>query len=627
MKWLLKLIFGNKKYVFFFFIALMTLVAETAATRLELGALGIAADDLTRSPQEAVSIKKTIQPPFPSVKEIIDSPQSLIEWFKSKNDSKRDVIAEAKQFLGLDSLEKIALFVLIIASFKAITLFSANYTNQVISIRISKELRDRYFQHLQSLPLSFYQKFHIGSLSNRVVGDATTIAESLHSILTNYVQTPLMFLTGVGLCLILSAKLSLVVFIGIPLIIIPVVALTKKIKHFAKQMLKNQESFASVLIDFLAGIQTVKLFAMENYSLSKYKEQNDQLASYQEKSARYTQATRPIVHFIGSLTLAVTMLIGLHIFNMSLAEIISFAVVLHSLYEPLKKFAEENARIQRGVAAAERMFEVLNIVPNIQDKNGAINLPNLKDCIQFKDVHFTYPESPTQALRGVSFTIKKGKTTAIVGPSGAGKTTIAQLLPRLYEIDQGQILFDGESITNFKQKSLKENISFVPQKPFLFCDSVSDNISHGKDFSDEEIQIAAKKAHADEFIQNLPNKYKSILSEAGKNLSGGQQQRLAIARALVKKAPILVMDEATSSLDNVSEKRIQAAIEELHGTITQVIIAHRLSTIEHADEIIFLEQGKVLGQGPKDILLEECPEFKEMWEIMTLNKKGKDYEL
>ena len=219
-------------------------------------------------------------------------------------------------------------------------------------------------------------------------------------------------------------------------------------------------------------------------------------------------------------------------------------------------------------------------------------------------------------LKGVSFTVRKGETVAIVGPTGSGKSTIVQLLPRLYDVQKGEICIDGYPLNHYTQKSLRENIAFVPQKPFLFLDTVAENIAFGRPFSQEEVQEAARQAHADEFIQQLPQGYQTILLETGKNLSGGQQQRLAIARALIKKAPILILDEATSALDAMSENHIKRALAQLQGKMTQIIIAHRLSTIEHADKIIYLEKGEKIAEGTKDELLQICPSFKMMWEMM-----------
>jgi len=472
----------------------------------------------------------------------------------------------------------------------------------------------RYFEHLQTLPMSFFHQHSSGGLSSRVVGDAALVAEAVNACLVNYMQTPFTVISTLILCFLTSWKLSLIIFFGFPLIVLPIVFLAKRVKRISKQIQQNQERFASVLIDFLSGIQTVKVFAMEGFSMEKYREYNTRMANLERRSARYDLASRPIIHSIGMFFLATALVYGIYVLHMSASEVFFYCGLLYIFYEPIKKFAEENSHIQRGIAAAERMQEVLNLPPQIQDAPTAASLQSFNESIEFKDVWFRYGEQ--WVLKGLNLTIRKGESIAIVGPTGAGKSTIAQLLPRLYDPQQGEICIDGKPLAYFTQKSLRETIAFVPQKPFLFLDTIAKNIGFGRNFSMEQIESAAKKAHADEFIEKLTERYQTELMETGKNLSGGQQQRLAIARALVKGAPILVMDEATSSLDSVSESRIKSAIGELHGHVTQIIIAHRLSTIEDADRIVYIEDGEKVAEGTKDELLASCTGFKFMWETM-----------
>jgi len=512
------------------------------------------------------------------------------------------------------NLAYLALVLVFVAVFKAISLFIFRYFTQVVSIRVSRDLRLRYFAHIQSLPLSFYHEHDIGSLSSRVTGDAGVVANAINSMLINYIQMPFAVLTTLSACFLISWKLSMIIFLGFPLIVFPIIFIAKKIKYIAKQMQKNQENFASVLIDFLSGIMTVKVFAMENFSYKKYREQNDRMAKLQERSARYGTASRPILHTVSSLFFALVILSGLYVFHLGPAELLVFCGLLYVFYEPIKKFAEENNQIFQGIAAAERMYEVLDRTSDIKDAPDATDLKEFKSLIEFKNVSFRYKED--WVLRDLDFTVKKGEMVALVGPTGAGKSTIAQLIPRLYDIQKGDICIDGKSVKDYTQSSLREGISFVSQKPFLFLDSVQENISFGRDFSDKQVKEAARRAHAEEFICKLPGLYDFQLAESGKNLSGGQQQRLAIARALVKDAPILIMDEATSSLDAVSENKIKDAITELQGKVTQIIIAHRLSTIAHADKIIYLEHGRKVAEGTKDELLKICPNFKRMWDMM-----------
>lgn len=529
-------------------------------------------------------------------------------------------IHKLNQHLSIDdNVWNLVYFLIAVAFFKALTLFAHRYVTRLMAIRVSRNLRQRYFEHIQSLSMSFYQKHNSGSLSSRVVGDSAMIAEAINACLVNYIQTPFTVLSTLTLCFLTSWQLSLIIFFGFPLIVLPIVYLAKRVKRISKQIQMNQEKFASVLIDFLAGIQTVKAFAREEFSLKKYREHNEKMASLERKSARYDLSSRPIIHTIGMFFLATALIYGLYVLQMGVPEVLFYAGMLYIFYEPIKKFAEENSHIQRGIAASERMFEVMETSPQIQDLPGAIELNEFQEAIEFQNVWFKYHDE--WVLKGVDFKIRKGEMVAIVGPTGSGKSTIVQLIPRLYEAQQGKILIDGKPLHTFTQKSLRELISYVPQKSILFLDTVAANITFGKPYTDEQVKQAATKAHAAEFIERMPQKYHTELAEAGKNLSGGQQQRLAIARALVKQSPILIMDEATSSLDAVSEYRIKSAIQNLRGDMTQILIAHRLSTIEGADRIIYLEEGEKVAEGTKDQLLVSCPGFKKMWEMMSHSEK------
>lgn len=518
------------------------------------------------------------------------------------------------------SVKMLAVFIVIVALIKALTLFSHRFTTRLIAIRVSADLRQEYFQHIQALPMEFYQRHNSGSLSSRVVGDAAFVAEALNAVMVNYLQMPFTVISTLTVCFLTSWQLSLIIFLGFPLIVFPIVFLAKKVKKISKQIQKNQEVFASVLIDFLSGIQTVKVFAMEEFSRKKYLDQNQKMAHLEQKSAKYDLSSRPIVHTIGMFFLATALLYGLYVLQMNVSNVLVYCGLLYVFYEPIKKFAEENTHIQRGIAAAERMQEVLSIKPQIADCDGAIELTSLTGPIEFDNVWFKYDNS--WILKGVSFTINPGEMVALVGPTGSGKSTIVQLLPRLYEIQKGEIRINGLPLSEYTQRSLRESMAFVPQKPFLFLDTVEENISFGRNFSKEEIREAAVRAHADDFIQKLSHKYQTELSEAGKNLSGGQQQRLSIARALVKKAPILIMDEATSALDAMSENHIKTVLKQHRGQVTQLIIAHRLSLIENADKIIYLEDGVKLSEGTKDELLQNCPGFSKMWNMMYSEEQG-----
>ncbi len=632
MKTLLQAALRSRKHLSLLITTFITLLLLTIASQMEMCALGV----LSNNGSDFFALFSSTTNELGQSQESISLAEVQENWHKVDTDHKGVItkqeaanylaqhketnplmwiLNEAKtRFALANSINALVIVLVCVAIFKAIWLFASRYATQILAIRVSRDLRQQYFEHIQSLPMSFYQQHNIGGLSSRVVGDAGQIATSINSWLTNYLQTPFTIITCLMMCFYLSWQLSLVIFFGVPLIILPIVFLARRVKRVSRQLQSNQERFASVLIDFLAGIQTVKIFAMEAFSLRKYKEQNDRMAVLESKTAKYGLLTRPILHAITTLCLASVVLFGLYTLQMSVSQLIVFCGLLQLIYEPVKKFADENANIQRGIVAAERMFEVLNLRSSIEDRDGAIEMIGFNEKIEFDHVWFRYQGE--WVLRDVSFTVRKGETVAIVGPTGAGKSTIVQLLPRLYEVQQGEIRIDGKSIQSYKMKSLREQLAFVSQKPFLFYDTIGANIAFGRNFTKEEVEGAAKRAYADEFICRMPQKYDTLLAEAGQNLSGGQQQRLAIARALVKNAPVLILDEATSALDALSENRIKKAITSLHGQVTQIIIAHRLATIEHADRIIYLDRGQKIAEGSKEELLANCEPFRLMWQAL-----------
>lgn len=632
MNRLFRTAFRNKKLYFLLILCLLAMGAATITSYMEMLSLGIITKKapsifelfgpvengkLTSAPTLSLKAVESRWEQIASGNQEItpaDVTQYTAQWHR-EGTLDRFLAFLDDHFDLTDNLKNLAIMIIVVALLRAISLFCNRFTVRLLSNKISRDLRQAYFEHIQSLPMSFYHKHHTGALSSRVIGDAHIIGESINACLMNYLNTPFTVAASLIACFLTSWHLSIIIFFGFPLIVLPIIFISRRIKRIAKQMQANQETFAAVLIDFLAGIQTVKVFAMEDFSLKKYRDSNLRMAALSLKSARYEASSRPLVHTVAMFFLAFALLYGLYVLKLSLSEVFVYCGLLHIMYEPVKKFAEENNQIQRGLAATDRMLEVMSIQPQIIDNTNALELKGLETNIEFDDVWFRYGEE--WVLKGLSFKVNRGEIVAIVGKTGAGKSTIVQLLPRLYDVEKGEIRINGKPIHAYTQKSIRENIAFVPQKPFLFLDTVAENIAFGRPFSREDVIRAAKRAHADEFIQLLPKGYDTELKETGKNLSGGQQQRLAIARALVKDAPILVMDEATSSLDNISEQAIKVALEELRGQVTQIIIAHRLSTIDHADKIIFLDKGVKIAEGPKDVLLKECPQFRMMWEAAT----------
>ncbi len=639
MRLLLRTALQNRRHYILIVFTVISMFAMTISSQMEMLALGL----LTESSADFFSLfapkKEGILVPedrvtLQQVEARWDDIDSNHRGYISKKDAnaylarngQHNLLANAIYYLEqhLHLTNRFALLVIlliVIAVFKAFALFGSKYFTQLVSIRVSRDLRQSYFEHIQKLPMTFYHQHNIGALSSRAVVDASAVASAINTALIHYLQTPFMLISTALLCFYISPVLSGIIFIGLPVIIFPIVRVAQKIKKVSRSIQRNQEGFTSVLIDFLSGIQTIKLFSMQKFALEKYKSQNDQMARLEERTNRYNCLIRPILHTLGGLFLAAVMLYGVYVLQMSISSLIVFAGLLFQFYEPIKKFSEENYQIQRGVVAAERMFEVLHHPEEAaqKDKSQAlIEFDGQFNSLEFKDVWFRYDRD--WVLKGLSFSVTKGQMLAIVGPTGSGKSTIAQLIPRLFDIERGQILLNGRPLHEYTLESLRRYISFVAQRPFIFLSSIEENIAVGLDVTHEHVEQAAKQAHAAEFIEQLPLKYETLLSESGKNLSGGQQQRVTIARALVKDAPLLIMDEATASLDALSERRIKETMLEQQGKITQIIIAHRFSTIENADQILFLDQGEKVAQGTLKELQISCPAFARMWDLMRLSE-------
>src|SRR3990167_9149304 len=480
MKILLQAALRVRKHIYLFLLTFVTLVGLTIANQAEMLTLGV----LSNSGADFFALfsgkkGRTESITLDDVKEKWNSidqnhtgaitKEDVEDYINKKKDSNplHRLIHPIKKYFHVEkNLRAFIVLLLIVALIKAVFLFFSRYTTQILSFKISRDLREQFFEHIQLLPMSFYQKYNIGTLSSRVAGDSNQIATSINSFISNYLHAPFTIISTLLMCFYMSWQLSMVIFLGLPMIVLPVIFVTRKVKQVTRQLQKNQERFSSILIDFLAGIQTVKVFAMESFSFKKYKEQNDQMAKLESKTAKYDLLTRPILHTITTFCLATVIIVGLHILKMSIAELVVFAGLLHLFYEPVKKFAEENSNIQKGVVAAERLYEVLNLKPQMQDIEGAIPIPQFNEMIEFDRVWFRYEEK--WVLKNLSFRVKKGETVALIGSTGAGKSTIVQLIPRLYEIERGDIRIYGRSIKDFTQQSLREQIAFVPQKPFLF---------------------------------------------------------------------------------------------------------------------------------------------------------------
>lgn len=521
-----------------------------------------------------------------------------------------------KSIVGVksDSFYAISFLFLCVGLSKAIFMFTNRYLTKILAVRICRDLRNQSYAHMQTLSLRFFSKYDRGNLSTRVITDANQIALSFNAFVENYIHLPFTVLSTLGVCLMLSWQLTCVLLVLIPCVALPLKFITKKIRSISYKMQKKQESFASVIIDHLSGIFTVKSYQLEKYSINKYSEENAKMTAYDEKIQKYDMMSRPITHFMMTVMLVSILYIGIHILGLSFPDLVVYCGVVHMLYSPFKAFSDKNADVQKGVVSANRLFDIMKEEP--EERESKVDLAGFNQRISVEDLSFTYHDE--MVLRKVNFEVDKGEVLAICGSTGSGKSTMLKLFSGLYRDYSGKILIDGINVHDISLKSLRQQFSVVAQEPFFFNDTIRANLIFDQNISEDQMIEACQKACIHDFVMTLEDGYDTIIEEMGKNLSGGQKQRLSIARALIRGSSIFLLDEATSSLDTVSEKVISDALEQMKGEITQVIVAHRLSTIQHADKILFLERGEVKAFGSLSHVLETAPGFAAMWEASQL---------
>ncbi|MFA6899314.1 MAG: lipid A export permease/ATP-binding protein MsbA [Desulfurivibrionaceae bacterium] len=498
-------------------------------------------------------------------------------------------------------------FVLIsVFMLKGIFNYFSNSLLDTLGQGIIRDLRKKIFAHIHSLPISFFHTTPTGELISRVINDSTLIQMAVSRALAGVFKDLFQVFGLVGVVVYLNWKLALIAIVFIPLAFIPVAHFGRR---FRKLSTTNQQTVAQVsniLHESITGHKIVKAFGMEHYEINRFSDTVDRLFGVIVKDIKNNSLQGPIMELLGGLGITAIIWYGGHqvITGQSTPGIFfAFLTAIIMVYNPIKGVSNINSAVQQGLAGAKRIFDLLDIQSNIQDKPGAIPLPPFQKNIEFKNVSFSYDEK-TDVLKNIDLTVKYGEVLALVGTSGGGKTTLVNLLPRFFDVTKGSLLIDGTDLRDVTVKSLRAQVAIVSQQTILFNDTVRNNIAYGDPTrSDEDIIAAAKAAHAYDFIKELPNGFDTVVGESGARLSGGQQQRLSIARALLKNASILILDEATSALDTESEREVQTALENLMKDRTTFVIAHRLSTIKNADRIIVLQDGRIVEEGRHENLL------------------------
>jgi subfamily B ATP-binding cassette protein MsbA len=494
--------------------------------------------------------------------------------------------------------------------------YARDYLMGWIGQRVVNDIRDQLYTHVESLSFSYFTRTPTGVIISRIVNDVNLVQGALTQAPSSLVQGIFTMVALTGYILYLNWRLAIFSIIVLPFAGIALSKFSKRLRRASTQMQEQIGVLTTHLHETIGGIRIVKAFSMEAYESRRFTEKNKNLFNSLMRAIKTGAVSRPVMEVISILGTSLVILFGLYYITngkMTVGDFFSFLASLILFYRPLRDLNGVNNTVQDGVAAAHRIFEVLDTEPEITDRKGAYSVSRDFKTIEFRDLAFKYEDA--MVLKDINLTVQKGETIAIVGKSGGGKTTFVNLIPRFYDVTGGSILIDGKDIRDLSIASLRSLTAIVTQQTFLFNDTVKANISYGdtgRQF--EDIVRAARSAYAEDFIRALPRGYDTIIGESGVKLSGGQRQRIAIARALLKNAPILILDEATSSLDTQSEREVQNALDTLMQGRTSFVIAHRLSTIMNADRIIVLKDGRIVEQGRHEDLIALGGEYKNLYE-------------
>jgi subfamily B ATP-binding cassette protein MsbA len=483
-----------------------------------------------------------------------------------------------------------------------------------------KDLRDQTYEHILWQPLSFFSKYQTGNLMSRITNDINVLNESLKNNFTKIIRDPLMIVIFVTLLISISWQLSLVASIVFPLTGILITKIGQSLKRKSRRVQERLADVTTVLQETFSGVKVVKAFSMEKYESNKFNNKTYEHFRAVVRQVRLHRLSGPLSETMGIGIMVCVLWYGGQLVLtgelLNSEDFIRFVVVLFSLMDPIKKLGQFNNDIQISLASGRRVFKILDTPAEITDRPGAETKTDFNKNIRFENVSFRYSQKGAVVLKDINIEVEKNRKFAIVGGSGAGKTTLVNLLPRFYEVESGSIKIDDLDIRDMTMDSLRHLMGIVTQDVILFNETVAKNIAYGlPDYSKDEIIRAAHLANAHEFIEEMSEDYDTMIGERGLRLSGGQRQRISIARAILKNPPILIFDEATSSLDSESEKLIQEAIENLMKDRTVFLIAHRLSTILNSDTILVLEKGQILDEGTHNELVKRCQRYKYLYEL------------
>lgn len=517
--------------------------------------------------------------------------------------------------LGIDTV--IGMCMLIPAVMLARGLFSylAAYCMAWVGLKLVVDLRQSLFQHILRQSLAFFNKMKAGNLMSHVANDTRMAQQALTQVGSDLVVQPITVITAICVLVYLDWKFTVISLVLFPVCLIPVAYYGKKARRSGKDEENQAGALFVILNEAFGGIKVIKALAREKYETDEFAEAGRTQFRNSLRVRKAIEIVGPMIEGVAAIGVGLA-LIYVYQFGISAGKFLGLVTGLFMLYDPVKKLSKVHLNLQKCLASTTRIFNLMNIQPAVADAPGAIELKHCRGEIEFDDVTFTYDRKNPPAVKFLNLRIEPGKTYALVGGSGAGKSTVLALLLRFYDPLRGVIRLDGRDLREITQASLRENIGIVTQDTFLFHDTIYKNILYGRlDATEEEVYEAARQAFAHDFILAKPQGYKTVIGDKGSMLSGGQQQRLAIARALLKNAPILLLDEATSALDSESEKQIQLALERLSVGRTVIAIAHRLSTILKADQIVVMDRGQIKEIGPHHELMEKSGHYRRLYDL------------
>ena len=531
----------------------------------------------------------------------------------------KPAVDEALSGQNTDLIYLIPLFIIGLYTVKGTAYYGQAYLMGYVGQKVIFDLRNSLYGHLVNHSLSFFAHRKTGELLARISYDTTLVQSTVSTAVTALMRDSVTIVFLVAVVLIQDWLLALLAMTVFPVVVYPIVRFGRKMRHASTDGQVSMGEMSSLVEETVGGVRIVKAFGMEEYEKGRFRKLTGDFFTHQMRAFRVHALSFPIMEFVAGLGIAGVLFYGglrIAAGESTPGTLMSFLAALIMLYEPVKRLSRANNEIQQGLSAAERVFDILDDMPDVQDADDAARLHGFHNAIHFEQVSLRYAGAEKDVLSNINLSVQAGEVVALVGRSGAGKSSLANLVPRFMDVTAGRLTVDDFDVRDLSQTSLREHIALVTQEIILFNDTVLSNIAYGHQTCDtEQVIAAARAANAHEFIEKLPKGYETMIGERGVILSGGQRQRLSLARALLKNAPILILDEATSSLDTESERLVQQAIDRLMQGRTVLVIAHRLSTIRHADRIVVLDEGCITEEGSHDELLAISGLYAELYHL------------